>query len=134
MVTGGFLNLIIMQYSEEELAAVLKIAIAMVSADGRSDDREMEVLKNELTRFGASVYQMLTLTKEAQNMAFQEAISIISKFDYERKKYVASYLAVIMIADGEIDKKELALWQLVSLLCGLPEMDVNQAVENMNSL
>lgn len=123
-----------MQFGGQELAAVMKMAIAMVGADGRSDEREMEVVRNELTRFGASVGQMLALTREAQNMEFQKAISIISQFDYERKKYVSSYLAVIMIADGEIDDKEVALWQLVSLLCGLPEMDVNQAIDNMNNL
>ena len=123
-----------MQFKGEELAAVMKMAFAMVSADGRSDDREMEVVRNELSRFGASVVQVLALSREAQKMEFEKAIGIISKFDIERKKYVSSYLAVIMIADGEIDDKEVALWQLVSLLCGLPEMDVNQAVENMNNL
>lgn len=123
-----------MKFTSEELAAVMKLGIAMISADGRTDEREMEVVKNELTRFGASVGQMLSLTREAQQMKSETAISIISNFDYERKKYVASYLAVIMIADGEIDDKELALWQMATLLCGLPEMDVRQAVNNMNNL
>lgn len=110
------------------------MAIAMVGADGRSDDREMEVVRNELTRFGASVGQMLALTKEAERMEFQEAIEIISNFDYEKKTYVSSYLAVIMIADDEVDDKEVALWQLVSALCSLPEMNISQAVDNMNNL
>lgn len=123
-----------MQFSSEELAAVMKMALAMVGADGRIDEREMEVVKNELSRFGASVDQMLMLNNEAHNMEFDHAIRIISSFDYERKKYVSSYLAVIMIVDGEIDDKEVELWQLVSLICGLPEMDVNQAVDNMNNL
>lgn len=125
---------IIMQFTGQELAAVMKLGIAMISADGRTDEREMEVVKNELTRFGASVGQMLSLTREAQQMESKTAIEVISNFDYERKKYVASYLAVIMIADGDIDEKELALWQMATLLCGLPEMDVNQAVDNMNNL
>lgn len=123
-----------MQFSGHELAAVMKLGIAMVGADGRTDESEMEVVRKELQRFGASVVQMLALTKEAQQMEFNEAIRIISNFDYERKEYVASYLAVIMISDGEIDDKELALWQLATLLCGLPEMDVRQAVDNMNNL
>ena len=110
------------------------MAVAMIGADGRSDEREMEVVRNELARFGASPGQMLALTKDAQNMEFNKAIGIISKFDIERKKYVSSYLAVIMIADGEIDDKEVALWQLVSLLCGLPEMNLNQAIDNMNNM
>ena len=112
----------------------MKLAIAMVSADGHSSEKEMEVVKNELKRFGASVDQMLALTREAQQMQPDVAISIISNFDFERKKYVASYLAVIMIADGEIDDKENALWQMASFICNLPEMNVMQAVENMNSL
>ena len=123
-----------MQFTGQELAAVMKLGIAMIGADGRTDESEMEVVRNELMRFGASVGQMLALTKQAQQMESNEAIKIISNFDYERKKYVASYLAVIMIADGEIDDKELALWQMATLLCGLPEMDVKQAVDNMNNL
>jgi len=123
-----------MQFSGHELAAVMKLGIAMVGADGRTDESEMEIVRKELQRFGASVVQMLALTKEAQQMEYNEAIRIISNFDYERKEYVASYLAVIMISDGEIDDKELALWQLATLLCGLPEMDVRQAVDNMNNL
>lgn len=123
-----------MQFTGQELAAVMKLGIAMISADGRTDEREMEIVKNELTRFGASVGQMLSLTREAQQMKSETAISIISAFDYERKKYVASYLAIIMIADGEIDDKEIALWQMATLLCGLPEMDVRQAIDNMNDL
>ena len=67
-------------------------------------------------------------------MDFDKAIRVISNFDNERKKYVASYLAVIMIADRKIDDKEVALWQLLSLMCGLPEMDIHQAVDNMNNL
>ncbi|MBQ7057583.1 MAG: TerB family tellurite resistance protein [Bacteroidaceae bacterium] len=123
-----------MHFTGQELAAVMKLAIAMVSADGHSSEKEMEVVKNELKRFGASVDQMLALTREAQQMQPDVAISIISNFDFERKKYVASYLAVIMIADGEIDDKENALWQMASFICNLPEMNVMQAVENMNSL
>lgn len=123
-----------MQFTGEELAAVMKMGIAMVGADGRTDESELEVVRNELSRFGASVGQMLALSRDAQRMEFDKAVRIISIFDFERKKYVASYLAVIMISDGEIDDKEVALWQLVTLMCGLPEMDVNQAVDNMNNL
>ncbi len=134
MVAGEQVFLNDMRFCGEELAAVLKMAVAMIGADGRSDEREMEVVRNELARFGASPGQMLALTKDAQNMEFNKAIGIISKFDIERKKYVSSYLAVIMIADGKIDDKEVALWQLVSLLCGFPEMDLNQAVDFMNNI
>lgn len=123
-----------MQFTGEELAAVMKLGLAMVAADGRTDKSELEVVRIELARFGASAGQMLALSREAQLMEFDKAVRVISNFDNERKKYVASYLAVIMIADREIDDKEVALWQLLSLMCGLPEMDIDQAVDNMNNL
>lgn len=123
-----------MRFTLEEMAAVMKLGMAMVSADGRADEREFDVVRKELSRFGASVGQMLSISNEAQKMDFDRAINLVSNFETERKRYVASYLAVIMIADGEIVDKEVALWQLVSLLCGLPEMDVNQAVDNLNNL
>ena len=90
MVAGEQVFLNDMRFCGEELAAVLKMAVAMIGADGRSDEREMEVVRNELARFGASPGQMLALTKDAQNMEFNKAIGIISKFDIERKKYVSS--------------------------------------------
>ena len=123
-----------MKFSGEELAAVMKLGMAMVAADGRSDKAEFEVVTKELTRFGASLVQILALAEKSKQMEFEKAIELVSHFDYERKKYVASYLAVIMIADGEIDEKEVALWQLVTMVCDLPEMDVEQAVDNMNNL
>lgn len=123
-----------MQFTGQELSAIMKLGIAMSGADGHTDNTEVDVVFNELERFGASVIQKLHLTKLSEQMKFDEAIRIISNFDDERKKYVASYLAVIMIADGVIDDKEIALWQLATLLCDLPAMDVQQAVDNMNNL
>ena len=39
-----------------------------------------------------------------------------------------------MISDGEIDEKEKALWQLVSLLCNLPEMNIIEAISFIKNL
>ena len=112
----------------------MKLGMAMVTADGRTDEREFDVLKNELARFGVTPFQMIAIANNAKEMDFNHAVQLVSNFNLEKKKYVASYLAVIMIADNEIDDKEVALWQLLSLLCGLPEMDVKQAVDNMNNI
>lgn len=62
------------------------------------------------------------------------AIALIAGMDDERKKYVASYLGTIMAADGDIDDRELVLWQLVSTLCDLPTMSVGDAISNMKNL
>ena len=75
-----------MQFTGQELAAVMKLGLAMVGADGRTDKSEFEVVRNELTRFGASVEQMLVLSREAQIMEFDKAVKTVSNFDYERKE------------------------------------------------
>ncbi len=106
----------------------------MCAADGRSDENEMEVLNNELARFGVPRLQRITISEEASKMEFNKAVSIISNFNSEQKKYVTAYLAIIMISDGEIDEKEKALWQLVSLLCNLPEMNLTEAIDFFTNL
>ena len=50
---------------------------------------------------------------------------------YEQKKYVAAYLGTLMASDKDINDKELALWRLLSKLCGLPSMNITDAVEYM---
>ena len=123
-----------MQFSGEELSAIFKMGIAMCAADGRCDDNEMVVLNNELARFGVSTIERLAISEEASKMEFNKAVSIISNFNPEQKKYVTAYLAIIMISDGEIDEKEKALWQLVSLLCNLPEMNIIEAISFIKKL
>ena len=39
-----------------------------------------------------------------------------------------------MASDGDIDDNELALWTLISTLCGLPTMTVMEAINNMKNL
>ena len=52
----------------------------------------------------------------------------------ELKKYDASYLVVIMVSDGDVNEQELILWNLVSTLCSLPEMNITEAINNMKNL
>lgn len=67
-------------------------------------------------------------------MGNADALAILVSLDDERKKYVSSYLGTIMVSDGDIDEKEMALWQLISTLCGFPTMSIKDAVNNMANL
>lgn len=67
-------------------------------------------------------------------MSNADALAILVSLDDERKKYVSSYLGTIMVSDGDIDEKEMALWQLISTLCGFPTMSIKDAVNNMANL
>ena len=41
---------------------------------------------------------------------------------------MAAYLGTIMAVDGDINDREMALWKLLSQICGLPTMTVADAV------
>ena len=123
-----------MQFSGRELTAILKMANAMVMADGRVDENEIKVMTTELLRFGVPQDHVEKLLQGANLMDGTEALAILANLDDERKKYVSSYLGTIMISDGDIDEKEMALWRLISTLCGFPTMNVVDAVNNMANL
>lgn len=123
-----------MQFNGRELQAILKMANAMVMADGRIDENEVRVMTTELLRFGVPQDHVKKLLQGANAMSNSDALAILVSLDDERKKYVSSYLGTIMVSDGDIDEKEMALWQLISTLCGFPTMSIKDAVNNMANL
>lgn len=123
-----------MTFNGKELIAIIKMAKAMVKADGKIEPSELSVMTVELARFGVPENQLKTLLKASDNMETSQALVLINEMDEERKKYVASYLGVIMVSDGDVNEQELILWNLVSTLCSLPEMNITEAINNMKNL
>ena len=123
-----------MTFNGKELIAIIKMAKAMVKADGKIEPSELSVMAVELARFGVPENQLKTLLKASDNMETSQALVLINEMDEERKKYVASYLGVIMVSDGAVNEQELILWNLVSTLCSLPEMNITEAINNMKNL
>lgn len=130
----GRQRLNIMTFSGQELTAIIKMAKSMVMADGKIKPAEIAVMTRELMRFGILQDQVDLLLKASDSIEASQAVALIARMDEERKKYVASYLGVIMASDGDIDDNELALWTLISTLCGLPTMTVMEAINNMKNL
>lgn len=114
------------------MSAITKLALVMAAADGKIEKTELTYLAIELARFG--VQDAEPLINGAQAMDPTIAMAIVEKFDYEKKKYVAAYLGTMMAANGEIDDKELAVWRLTSTLCGLPTMDIQEALYHIKNL
>lgn len=118
-----------MRYSGKELSAIVKMAISMAAADGKFAEEETTAIFFELANFGVTKSQFAQILVRARDMEASEAFATIACMDEEQKKYVTGYLAVIMVADGDIDDSEVKMWQLISLLAQLPTMDVNDALE-----
>ena len=111
------------------MTAILSMVHAMMIADGRVDDAETSVISAEMVKFGVPLEDFKILFTRGMEMDASYSIEIVSKMTYEQKKYVAAYLGTIMAIDGNIDDKEMALWRLLSKLCGLPTMSVMDAIE-----
>ncbi|MBR7043575.1 MAG: tellurite resistance protein TerB, partial [Prevotella sp.] len=103
-----------LQFSGKELAAIIKLALSMIMADGKVDEKEKASLALEMVRFGIKEEQLAGLVVVAQTMDAAEAISIISGLAQSEKKYVAAFLGALMAIDGDINDTEMKLWQLTS--------------------
>jgi uncharacterized tellurite resistance protein B-like protein len=100
----------------------------MVNADGVVKDEEMAILLNELLKFGVPSDQAAGLIVVADAMDVPTMFQTLTDLPTESKKYVAGYLATIMIADGDIDDSEVKIWQLISTLSQFPTMNIRDAV------
>ena len=119
-------------FSGEQMMAVLSVSHAMVLMDGKIDDKELDVVINHLASFGVPVDDWKPLIAAGDNMEPAYAMGIIASMNYEQKKYVASLLGVIIIADNDINDKEVSFWRWITKICKLPTMSIKEAVENLN--
>lgn len=117
-----------MEYTGKQLSALVKLGVAMASADGKVADEETFAISAELAKFGVTANEVMMLLKGAKEMSPADALTIISAMNSEQKKYATGYLAVIMVSDGEIADSETKLWQLICALGGFPAMTLEEAL------
>ena len=118
-----------MEFSDIQLAAALKVGHAMVEADGQTNPAEVEVLFGGLSERLATAEIQEEIERMATRMEFAEMLAILSDMTEGHKRYIAGYLASIMVSDSDIDEMEVRLWRLISNMCGFPKMTVREAVE-----
>ena len=116
-----------MKYTGIELSAIVKLANAMVMADGKVANEEIAAMSIELAKFGVDENAAKSIIGAADAMEYGHAVAVVAAMNLEQKKYVTGYLAFIMAADGEIAATEVSMWQLLSTLAQLPTMTVAEA-------
>lgn len=118
-----------MRFTQEEMTAILRLAKLMAMADGKVTEGEINCIFADLLSFGVTANNLEPLEETANALEPTKAISIVAQMTMDEKKYVCGYLAAVMIADGNIDAKEQALWALVSALASFPKMTIAEAVD-----
>ena len=117
-----------MKYTGIELSAIVKLANAMVMADGKVANEEIAAMSIELAKFGVDENAAKSIIGAADAMEYGHAVAVVAAMNLEQKKYVTGYLATIMAADGEIADSEVTLWRLISTLANLPAMNIGEAI------
>ena len=118
-----------MIFSNLQLTSLLKMGLDMANADGRFTEEETMAMIVELTRLGVDPDDAQDLLHTANEMDASVAISALSNMTQDQKIHAEGYLAMIMIADRDIDNSEVVLWKLICTLCNFPKMSIKQAVE-----
>ena len=119
-------------FNREELAAVLKMANAMIVVDGKTEDVETSLLGREMVRLKVNESEFNIAYRRSEEMKYGEALRTISLFDWPRKKYLSAFLGTIIAIDGELNTDEIKLWNYTAELCELPRLSLEEATEIMN--
>lgn len=120
-----------MTFTREQMTAIFKTAKLMAAADGTISKSEVDVIFLILNQYGIikDTVESVLIETLANDMEPAKSIEILSRMTNDQKKYVCGYLAAIMLSDGDINDKEVALWTLVSTMAKFPEMTMREAVD-----
>lgn len=121
-------------FSKKELAAILNIANGMAQIDGKADPIELEVIYTQMSRLGVEHEELISLTEDSiMNMDSHKAMDVVAEMTLVQKQYVQALLVVIMASDGEIHERELTLLRVLTMMCGLPPINMNDIMNTLQT-
>lgn len=123
-----------MHFNKNELIAILNIANGMAEIDGKTDSIELEVIYSQMKRFGLDDEELFNLSENAiLNMDPHTAMGIVAGMNTTQKQYVQALLIIIMASDGEIHEREMIMLRMVTKICGLPPISMNDIRNTLNA-
>lgn len=117
-----------MNFNDEKLTAIVKLAIVMSEADGKVQQEEVQLITHEMRKFAVTQTKASEIMQSALKMNSGDAILIIKAMTNAEKKYVCGFLGAVMAADRNIDDKEIAVWRVVSAIANFPDTTLGEAV------
>ena len=112
-----------MNWSEDEIKALYVVLFGMAASDGEVDRSEIkEALTHVIKKTGDDLFSYNfsladELVEAAEKVDVEQAVSVLSKIEPEKKDLVVDGLRDVMSADGKIKKEEVKyLDQIVAML------------------
>ena len=115
-------------FTSKEKAAIVRVALAMGVVDGNADDKETALSALIFIKLGIGEYEM----DLAGKLTSEQLKSIISSMTYEEKNFVCSFLAMLIVIDGEITADEIKLWKVMSSKFNFPPMSLQEAIDKFS--
>ena len=94
---------IISSFTSAEKQAIYQVLCAAVKIDGKVDDREMQVLSEIVDTLQITEGEIIN-SRIHQDSSF----SVLQNMPDIKKPYVMKFVALICLADGQADPKEVA--------------------------
>ncbi|MEE1285391.1 MAG: hypothetical protein UHD07_00760 [Ruminobacter sp.] len=127
-----------MDFTEKQIAAMIRLAMSAVYCDGYADKSEFEVMKNY--GFGllikAAKYNLNQakdkipkLMKESSKLSEKEAIEVLRPMSKKQKKFFYAFIVSIINADGIVTHEESDFFSYLNNELDLPVVDKKEAKE-----
>lgn len=120
-----------MQFSRIEKVSIVKLALQIAAADGKFVGEEKNMLILKAASLDVEPEEFVPILRESESLKSETALAMVTNMTPAQKRFVAAYLGTIVAVDGNVDDAETKLWSLISALCGLPAMDISEAIEIM---
>ncbi len=123
-----------LKFTALEFSAITKLATLMIASDGVTKDEEFKILFIEFKAFDVPQNHIDTIFSAAKLMNANEVKGIVKQMSYNKKKYICSLLATIIVIDGDVDDNELALWRTMTQEYDLPKMTLKEGLAHYKSM
>ena len=107
----------------------------MAEIDGKVENIELDVIYSEMTsRLGLEHDELLSLSEIAIiDMDPHTAMNIVAEMTPFQKQYVQALLVIVMASDGNIDEREMAMLKVITMVSGLPPINMNDIRTTVNA-
>lgn len=124
-----------MEFSKKQLAAMIQMGMYASASDGHVDEREKKFISLHLGVFALKNAKELNdelfneVYQKSLTISFDKACDVVREMPNSKKRLVCAFVAMVILADGNILPSELEFWNMLSIECDLPRMSIEEACD-----